>query len=242
VSALNDEVRVSPFWDRGLATFTFGHETAEEREKGLLALFDAVTSVGASAESRAFGAKCCVSSPAEARLLVGSARRKVPGLKHIVVVRRDLVAQYGSLLRARSGGAWHSWRRPEHHPAARIRIRPLLFDRYVVTALDTLAILCTAHPVHYADYERIVADEPSELREIFRYLDLPDVAVDWCRGEKVSPPAAAYIDNYYEMRSRLNLLVERHAAGRIARSTRTASYAIDLAARCRRTVRLRVER
>jgi hypothetical protein len=236
-SALNDELRVSPFWDQGISTFTFGHETPEEQRAGHAALFDAVTSIAASAETRALGVKCCVSSPKDAELVVTSATRTIPGVKLIVVVRRDLVAQYASLLRARRGGAWHSWRHPDRPPVAHVHIRPLLFERYVTNALDTLAILRCEPGAHIVVFEELVAGKADGFREIFDFLDLPDVAIDWELGDKVSPLPAAYIDNYGEMSKRLAVLVERHASGTLTPATRLAATVLDVASRGRRMVR-----
>ncbi len=236
-SALNDELRVSPFWDRGLSTFTFGHETPEEQRAGHVALFDAVTSMAASAETQALGVKCCVSSPEEAELVVTSAMRRIPGVKMIVVVRRDLVAQYASLLRARRGGAWHSWRDADRPPVAHVHIRPVLFDRYVTNALDTLARLRCEPAAHIVVFEELVADKAEGFREIFDFLDLPDVPIDWELGDKVSPLPEAYVDNYVEMSDRLVLLVERHASGTVAPSTRFVATMLDVASRGRRMLR-----
>ena len=236
-SALNDELCVSPFWDRALSTFTFGHETPEERRAGHVALFDAVTSIAASAETRAFGVKCCVSSPREAELVVTSAMRTIPGVKIILVVRRDLVAQYASLLRARRSGAWHSWRRTDRPPAPQVHIRPLLFDRYATNALGTLAQLRCAPAAHQVVFEELVGGRAEEFRKIFDFLELPDVPVDWELGDKVSPPPEAYIDNYLEMSNRLASLVEGHASGTLALSTRLTATLLDIASRSRRTLR-----
>jgi len=236
-SALNDELRVSPFWDRGLSTFTYGHETPEERRAGHVVLFDAVTSIAATAETRALGVKCCVSSPREAELVVTSAMRTIPGVKMILVLRRDLVAQYASLLRARRSGAWHSWRRADRPPAAQVHIRPLLFDRYATNALDTLARLQRAPAAHRVVFEELIASKAEGFREIFDFLDLPDVPVDWELGEKVSPPPETYIDNYLEMSNRLACLIERHASGTLAPSSRFTATMIDVASRVRRVLR-----
>ncbi len=236
-SALNDELRVSPFWDQGLSTFTFGHETPDERRAGHGVLFDAVTSIAASAETRAFGVKCCVSSPNEAELVVTSAMRTIPDVKMILVVRRDLVAQYASLLRARRSGAWHSWRRADRPPVARVHIRPLLFNRYATNALDTLARLQRAPAAHRVVFEELVAGKAEGFRKIFDFLDLPDVPVDWELGDKVSPPPEAYIDNYREMSDRLASLMEKHASGTLAPSSRFAGTMIDVASRVRRVLR-----
>jgi Sulfotransferase family len=236
-SALNDELRVSPFWDLGLSTFTFGHETPEERRAGHVALFDAVTSIAASAETRAFGVKCCVSSPKEAELVVTSTMRTISGVKMIVVVRRDLVAQYASLLRARRSGAWHSWRHADRPPVAQVHIRPLLFDRYVTNALDTLARLQCAPAAYLVIFEELVVSKADGFRRIFDFLDLPDIPIDWELGDKVSPLPEAYIDNYHEMSDRLASLVERHASGRLGLGTRLAVNMIDVASRGRRMLR-----
>ena len=233
-SALNDELRVSPFWDRGLSTFTFGHETPEERRGGHVALFDAVTSIHASAETRVFGVKCCVSSPMEAELVITSTMRAIPGVKIIVVLRRDLVAQYASLLRARRSGAWHSWRHTDRPPVAHVRIRPLLFDRYVTNALDTMARLQCAPAAYLVVYEELVVSKSDGFRGIFDFLGLPNMPIDWELGHKVSPAPEAYIDNYHEMSNRLASLMDRHASGSLAPSTRFATTMIDVASRSRR--------
>ena len=46
-TALNDEIGIRPFFERGLSAFTSGAETVPERTLGHLALFDAITSIEA---------------------------------------------------------------------------------------------------------------------------------------------------------------------------------------------------
>src|SRR5262245_41961296 len=81
VSALNDEMQVSPFFDKGLAAFTFGHEPEEERQITHGLLFDAITSVMATPETRARGLKVCPRSPWQANVVVNALRANFSDVK-----------------------------------------------------------------------------------------------------------------------------------------------------------------
>jgi hypothetical protein len=86
-------------------------------------------------------------------------------------------------------------------------------------------------------FEELVASQAEGFSEIFDFLDLPDVPVDWEVGDKVSPLPEAYIDNYLAMSDRLASLVERHASGTLAPSSRFTATMIDAASRVRRGLR-----
>jgi len=86
-------------------------------------------------------------------------------------------------------------------------------------------------------FEELVGSRAEEFRKIFDFLELPDVPVDWELGDKVSPPPEAYIDNYLEMSTRLASLVEGHASGTLALSTRLTATLLDIASRSRRMLR-----
>ena len=108
ITALNDEIKVSPLFTKGISTFTFGNDLLEEKTLGFSLLFDAITSVSAKDHTRASGAKCVCHSPTQARVVVETLQKHMTNLKIILMVRNDLVAQYGSMLNASKGGINHS--------------------------------------------------------------------------------------------------------------------------------------
>lgn len=109
VSALSDELKAKPLFIQGLSTFTFGNDAKEEKEKGMTALFDAITRLRENSFTMASGAKTVVNSPQLAAQLVRNLQKWMPDLKVIHVVRNDLVALYGSIVQGRKSGVMHSW-------------------------------------------------------------------------------------------------------------------------------------
>jgi hypothetical protein len=226
VSALNDEMRILPFFDKGLATFTFGHEPEEERRVTQRALFDAITSVDATPATRALGLKVCAATPWEANILVKALRANFPDAKVVLIDRSDLVAQYGSLQNARRTGVWHSWYPSAGKTEAPPRkLNRWMFERYALECLDTMRILHAleeSHAVFVCKYDALVADETATYRSIFSFIGLDDVQIDWFQAKKVMPSPQRYIANYDELTRALATLRERHARGAISPLMRRA--------------------
>jgi hypothetical protein len=220
VSALSDEMRVLPFFDKGLATFTVGHETEEERRVTQRALFDAITSIDAAVETHAIGLKICAQSPYEAGVLVNALRTNFPDAKVVLTDRSDLVAQYGSLQTARRTGVWHSWEPSAGKAEATSRrINRWMFVRYALECLDTMRVLRTleqSHSVFVCKYEALLADAGQTYRSVFSFIGLADLEVTWSQARKVMPPPQRYIANYDELTGTLADLRERHARGAIS--------------------------
>ena len=200
VSALSDEVRVDPFFTLGISVFTHGNDDPEERRRGFVALFDALCGLHRTKETRVLGCKTAISSPDEALTLVASLRKNLPGMKVILTLRRDIVAQLGSLRRAQATGNWHSWVKPKLALDRKIRIDKAQLERHAWDYLRTereLMALKDAHPVFVVSYEEDLLSGDGEVyQRIFDFLGLPRRPVTWLKSDKVAPPPEDYISDY----------------------------------------------
>lgn len=204
VSALGGELR-RPFYEEGLAVFTGGYLNETETAHHHRVLFDAITTIRATDDTRYHGAKTVVNSPRGARHVVAVLRRSFPDMKVVMVRRNDWVAQYGSVLQRARTGIAHSWRKgKDGQPwmpgeADPVSINPLLFRLYAMRVHETLEeldALRSTHPVHVLDYEAYCRDPDAGYRAVLRFLELPYVEPTWMFSQKVSPPPEDFIRNY----------------------------------------------
>lgn len=220
VAALNDELRVSPFFTEGISAFTYGHDLAEEKERGYSVLLDGLTSLCANENTMAFGAKCTCDRESNARSLVDTLQQHLPDLKIILMVRNDLVAQYGSLRSAERSGIWHSWYEGfKNRKIHTLKIKRWLFIRYVVSCLDTYQVLRELHQTHdviECVYEEFLVSQESVYEKLCNFLGIPQIEAMWLDSKKVMPPPEEYITNYDEMTSLLEKLRTDHARGDIS--------------------------
>lgn len=207
IAALNDELKVSPFFTEGISTFTFGNDLVEEKNLSFSVLFDAITSIAAKDRTVVSGAKCICHSPTRASALVNRLQTHLKDLKIILIVRKDLVAQYGSMIHARKSGIYHSWYKGfENRETHQLTINKWLFIGYATNCLDTLNVLRELHKTHdivECVYEDLLVSPGRVYKQLFDFLDVPQVNVTWLKSKKVMPDPEKYIRNYSEMRSLL---------------------------------------
>ena len=215
IAALNDELNVSPFFTKGISTFTFGSDLVKEKNLGFTVLFDAVTSISAEDHTTSHGAKCVCHSPTQAWAVVDTLQKHLKDLKIILTIRNDLVAQYGSLVQAKKSGIYHSWYRGfENRKINKLRINKWLFFTYAINCLDILKVLSELHKTHDVIeclYEDFLVNPASVRKQVFNFLDVPQVDVTWLNSKKVMPDPDKYIENYSEMTSLLGQLRAEHA-------------------------------
>jgi len=231
VTSLSDEMETTPLFAMGLSTFTCGAESNAERQGGLRALFDAITTITAEPGHTHRGAKVCARSPAEALILVEALRAYLPEVRAILTIRDDLVAQYGSLRKARRSNVWHSW-----NPGAaaernrKLKLNGWLFRRYAINTLEviqTLRTLAESHQVLECSFERLQTEANAIYQEAFSFLDLEPHPVSWLNARKVNPPPADYISNYAGMSRILKTLRSQHACGEVPGHVKSVTNALD---------------
>jgi len=203
VSALNDEVKIS-FFSEGISTFTQRDDNKTEKEAGFNMLFDSIAGVFANKETMAIGMKCVPADVDASVLLTKSIRKHFPDIKIILLNRKDLTAQYGSMLRAQATGEWHSWRQPETPSSKTVKINKHLFKKYITRSVlkyNELKTLSDSHDLLDVNYETCLLQKGGpDFSSIFDFLDLPSLPVTWQNCEKVSPPPEKYISNYELMK------------------------------------------
>lgn len=200
VSALNDELRASPFFSEGLSCFTHGNDYPEEKNLGYVRLFDTITTLMASSNTMANGAKCVCNSKKVAQILVEVISKHFQGMKIIHVVRNDLVAQYGSMLSSGKSGIMHSWYKGySDQKINRVNINKHLFIAYILGCLDTdsaIGTLKKTNPYYRCNYEEYLGNPDIAKSNLFNFLQIPDLSVDWLASKKVLPSPERYINQY----------------------------------------------
>ena len=200
VSALNDELRASPFFSEGLSCFTHGNDYPEEKQLGYVRLFDTITTLMASTNTMANGAKCVCNSKKVAQNLVDVISKHFQGMKIVHVVRNDLVAQYGSMLSSGKSGIMHSWYKGySKQNINRVNINKHLFIAYILGCLDTDSVISTlkqTNPYYRCNYEKYLKNPDVVKSDLFNFIQVPDLSVDWLASKKVLPSPERYINQY----------------------------------------------
>ncbi len=214
ISALVGELKVSPFFLRGINIFTGGYCTDEERKNGFSAIFNAITTIHANSETNTIGAKTACNSPEHARAIVNVLQNHLVDFKIIHVVRKDLVAQYGSAISGEKSGIMHSWYKGfENRKTEKIKIKKWPFISFLLNNFATyneFSNLQKSHEVYELKYEDYVRDPQTIHKELFNFLGVADVEVSWLESKKVMPPAEEYIVNYHEMKKLLDELESQY--------------------------------
>ena len=99
-------------------------------------------------KTKAIGMKCVPSDLQATKTLTIALKKHFPELKIILLIRKDLTAQYGSMIRAKTTGEWHSWRQPKHPSTSQIKLNKRLFKNYIersILKLNELKTLSNSH-------------------------------------------------------------------------------------------------
>jgi hypothetical protein len=219
VAALNDELRISPLFTQKISTFTFGKNAEIENEKGLSALFDTITSITATPKTTAIGAKCICMTKSYAQTLLKTLPEFLPDLKVILMVRRDLIAQYGSNIHAERTGLYHSldknFENRKIHP---VRMKKWAYAGYALKLLTILDILRELHKTHHVlecSYENLLFDPEEFYKRLFRFIEISAEEVNWAQLKKILPSPEEYIKNYKKIERFQEEYKQRFNAGKI---------------------------
>jgi hypothetical protein len=204
VSLFGEEIRIREMFGQGSSLFTFQPLRKVAQQKRVTAgLFDVFALSNSSPETRAAGIKCAFGSLEASRLFVNGVKEHFPDM-HIILVRRDdLVAQFGSAVRARKTGLYHSWRGSAKPMTDAMRLSKGLFRHYVLetrASLDLIQSLESTHPMLEVSYERDICSGLQYHQKVYRFLGITEMEPVWVQNRKVSPPPEEYISNYAELR------------------------------------------
>jgi len=109
ISILNDDLNSeSPFFKKGIDIFTFGNATIKEKERGFLHVISALASINSNELTLAAGCKMNFQYPYQIQRFYNILVNFLPGVKIIIVTRKDLIAQYASFIRMHLTGITHS--------------------------------------------------------------------------------------------------------------------------------------
>ena len=194
------EISVEPFFEPGYSGFTFGNESYGDRAAAYPALFDAVARIRTVPDTRTHGLKVAIGDHRSSLVLGNALREYLPEVKLIVTIRDDLVAQFGSFVRARKTGTWHIQSSSDRRATEMIRIDPSEFSEYAtrcLDAIDQLRFYTKYFDVFEVSYERDILDG-TDWSDVFQFLGIDPIPVTWNTMAKVTPKPEAYIENYAE--------------------------------------------
>ena len=205
-SALNDEIGIDPFFTKGFSVFTHGNESYWENQKGLLRLFDCITSVRATEQTKAIGLKTVVKNEEGANQFIESVKKNLQGIKIIFTYRQDFVAQYGSLKKAQITGIWHSWQKKTSD--IRITIKQEAYEKYLLdclAALDIIRDLNDTHDLLVFEYEKDLVT--GNYKTLFDFVEVSNLPVNWMYTAKVSPEPEVYISDYADYKKKTDYYI-----------------------------------
>ncbi len=228
VSVLTDELRFSPLFDLGVRAFTFGNETDEERAASKQKIFQAITTLVEKSNVTHCGAKtCCTILPSVARGIIQILRNDFPEMKIILVERKDIVAQYGSSVRARKSGIYHSWDKgADSAQPGELYLNPLRFIFYALDCLEInrkLSYLVETHDSYKVVYEQFCDDPAEELRKICKFLGLSDTQIAE-NSKKLMPSPDKYVSNYGTLKKIETWICQKDFTGTTPKSLQLLSH------------------
>lgn len=207
VAALNDELKVDPFFTKGISAFTHGNDYHEEKQRGYSSLFNALTLIMSNEQTLAHGVKIACNSHKMARRLVRVLQENLQDLKVIIIVRKDLVAQLGSAMSGKKSGIMHSWYKEfEQRKIKQLTIKKWRFTSFVINVFkmyDVLRELKKTHEVLEIHYEDLLKNPNRFYSSLFGFLNLPVMEPVWIESKKVMPAPETYIKNYQSLKKRL---------------------------------------
>ncbi len=212
VSALHKEVAVDPFLTQGVAIFTRKHP---KTRPSISSLFDLMTSTQSVTDPEAQGMKLTTGSDERARAFVEGIRAHLPNVQIILLVRGDLVAQFGSLVKSQKTGVWgrHAGESKGRRTAPALELDRYEFAEYAIEAHQIrrrLRGLRETHEVLEISYEEVLLGGKLPTHDpLFNFVGVEPQRADWLTDRKLSPPPESYIQNYDELASQHKRVKEK---------------------------------
>ena len=211
VSALNDEVKILELFGKGISTYTFGHDQAGEKNKGPRIAYDMLALLNAGPETKAAGIKCAVGSVEQAKIFVKEIKMSFSDINIILIVREDVLAQFGSLLRAQKTGQFHSWRKEKNKSSLTVTIDKGRYSHYLLSnikIIDTLRCLKETNNFLEISYEKDICHIRVCCNKLYDFLRLDHIEPVWLNSKKVAPAPHEFITNYDKLKCAEEAIME----------------------------------
>ncbi len=200
ISACIDEVRFDPFFNKGISVFTYGSETAAEKQNSHLSLFKMMASLSNKMNSKAFGVHTVVKSR-DAELLVKAIQNNYPSLKIILIKRLNMVAQLASVCRSNKNQIWSSFEPVLFNlePLAIAEAELIHHIKSVMVAMNAFESLKDTHEVSEWIYEDELEIQKPVFKRLFDFLGVQDFDPSPFIPYKLNPPAENFVTNYKQL-------------------------------------------
>lgn len=214
VSALSDEININnSFFQQGIKLFTLGNHTNLEQERSFSLIIKTLCSLNADMNTTACGCKVALHYASETKRFYDFLTKYLRDFKIIYISREDLVAQYGSYLRAHITGKTHSDHNIySYYHASKFGISTIFFRRYLTHQLwirHFLESISKTQDVLSLSYEHdIINNNRNLFSKICDFLNLPLVQPEKNAQQKVSPQANKFIKNYSALQQTMKYYIE----------------------------------
>jgi hypothetical protein len=188
-----------------------------------------MTTTQSVSDPEARGMKLTTGSKECARSLAEGVRTHLPDVRIILLVRRDLVAQFGSLIKSQKTGVWG-----RHVGETKGQSLPTLeldrheFAEYAIEAYQIRRILRSmqdTHEILEIEYEEVLLDGNLPTHDpLLNFVGVEPQRADWLTDRKLSPPPESYIENYQQLlnlQNRIERSLKNGATPQSLRSTYT---------------------
>ena len=204
VSALNDEVKITELFEKGISAYTFGNDLPNEKAKGVRKAYDMLALLNAGPATKAAGIKCAVGSIDQANSFVEQIKKSFSDIDIILIVREDVLAQFGSMLKAQKTGKYHSWRKEKDKSLfIDITVDRGRYSHYLLSnikIINTLRGLKQTNNFLEISYEKDILNGQNYCNKLYDFLHLDHIEPTWLNSKKVAPSPREFITNYDEIK------------------------------------------
>lgn len=211
VSALNDEVKICELFGKGISSFTFGNDLEDETAKGFKKAFDLLASLNFRPNTKVAGIKCAVGTVEDAKIFVERIKLSFPDMNIILTVREDILAQFGSRLRAKKTGLYHSWGKEKIKKPISVTIEKGMYSDYLLFNLKIIEILRGLKQTNRfleISYEKDILPGLNYYKKLYNFLDLNQIEPTWVSSKKVAPSPREFISNYDKIKKIEETIIE----------------------------------
>ncbi len=203
VSSLNDEVKVIELFGKGISAYTFGNDLDTEINEGYSAAFDMLATLNMNSETKAAGIKCAVGTIEAADIFVARIKKSFPDVKIILTIREDVLAQFGSLKRAKKTKQFHSWVKSKARSPTKISIDKGIYSHYLLTNIKIIEVLRSLRQTNdflEVSYEKDILPGLGYSHKLYEFIELDYVEPTWVNSKKVAPAPGDFIKNYDDLK------------------------------------------